>query len=138
MRISGIILGLLFGLLFAGGGLFIALETIWPTYQSWQAMKQWQPTKATLLSLRGSDNDTIARYRYRINERDYENNRVYVAPFKDNIGSYHKEKFNELNRLKKDQQPVTIWYNTNNPVVLFRSLSITHKSQRTGDDPSRA
>jgi len=115
MKITGILFGLIFGLLFAGGGFFMALETAVPTFQSWKAMKQWQSTTATILSVRGEDNDTLANYKYSVSGRIYENNRVYLAAFKDNIGSYHKNKFNQLNQLKNNRHPVTIWYDPNNP-----------------------
>jgi len=37
-----IIPGLLFGLLFAGGGFFVLSETALPMWQSWQAARGWR------------------------------------------------------------------------------------------------
>ena len=42
MRRLLIIPGLLFGLLFAGGGFFLLSETALPMWQSWQDMQNWQ------------------------------------------------------------------------------------------------
>ena len=124
MKVSGVLFGLLFGLIFSGVGAYIAFETAVPTLQSWHTMKQWQSTTASLLNISGQDNATLARYRYTIDGISYENNRVYVAKFNDNIGSYHERKYNELWKLKNNRQPVTIWYNPNNPAesVIDRSM----------------
>ncbi len=124
MKLLGSLMGALFGLLFAGAGIFIALETAVPTFQSWQTMQHWHSTSATLLSLRGKDNDTLASYRYVIDGRTYENDRVYVATTRDNIGSYHKKKYQELYQLKQTRQPVTIWYDPANPAdsVIDRNM----------------
>lgn len=56
--------GLLFGLVFAGSGIFFLYRTAWPTWQSWTAMRSWQPAQAQLLHVAGADNETLARYRY--------------------------------------------------------------------------
>ncbi|MCG8378757.1 MAG: DUF3592 domain-containing protein, partial [Proteobacteria bacterium] len=124
MKLLGSLMGVLFGLLFAGAGIFIALETAVPTFQSWQTMQHWYSTSATLLSVRGKDNDTLASYRYVIDGRTYENDRVYVATTRDNIGSYHKKKYQELYQLKQTRRPVTIWYDPANPAdsVIDRNM----------------
>ena len=96
MRIISAIFGLIFGIAFASGGVFIALETAVPTYQSWQTMKSWQSTPATLIKLSGSDNNTEATYLYKVSGIEYTNDRVYVSAFKDNIGSYHQEMYQYL------------------------------------------
>jgi hypothetical protein len=43
MRLLRLIPLLIFGLLFAGGGLAIFSETALPTWQNWSAMQNWQP-----------------------------------------------------------------------------------------------
>lgn len=115
MRILNIIVGLIIGIAFASGGVFIALETSVPTYQSWQAMKSWQSTPATLIKVNGLENDTEATYRYMVSGVAHINDRVYGSTFKDNIGSYHQDLYQELQWLKDNYQPVTIWYNPDNP-----------------------
>ena len=115
MRFFNIIIGLIFGGAFAAGGVFIALETSVPTYQAWQTMKSWQSTPATLIKVKGSSNNTEATYSYTISGVEHINDRVYVSSFKDNIGSYHQDMFKELQWLKDNYQPVTIWYNPDSP-----------------------
>jgi len=115
MRIISAIFGLIIGIAFASGGVFIALETAVPTYQSWQTMKSWQSMPATLINVKGSDNNTEATYRYRVSGVEYTNDRVYVSSFKDNIGGYHQEMYQHFQWLKDNYQPVTIWYNPNSP-----------------------
>lgn len=115
MKIFGMILGLIFGLIFAGAGTFILFKTSVPTFQSWQTMQSWQPAKAILISVAGSDNDTEATYQYSVAGKDYQNDRVYVSEFKDNIGSYHQDLFSQLQREKDAGNPVTIWYDPNKP-----------------------
>lgn len=119
-----IIPGLIFGLVFAAGGLFIFSETALPTWQSWSEMQNWQPAHAQLLSVSGSENQTIARYRYEVDGINYQSDRVYVAQFNDNIGSYHKDLFNRLQDQYRSGQPIPIWINPFNPqqVVIDRNM----------------
>lgn len=63
----------------------------------------------------GSSNDTVAEYRYTVAGHHYQNARVYVAAFKDNIGSYRKDMTRQLKDLKNNNQSVNIWYNPNQP-----------------------
>jgi len=105
----------LFGGMFAIGGAFFLAETALPTYLSWQEMQSWEPKQAQLLSVRGSENETKARYRYQINGLDYESDRVYVAEFSDNIGDYHSELYSRLNRSLNRQELITIWVNPSIP-----------------------
>ena len=102
---------LIFGLFFAGGGVMVFSETVWPTWQDWRVMQQWQPASAQLLEISGSDNETIANYRYKYNGVTYQGDRVYVALFKDNIGSYHADLLKRLREQKNAGQLVSIWVN---------------------------
>ena len=86
-------------------------ETVWPTWQDWRVMQQWQPASAQLLEISGSDNETIANYRYKYNGVTYQGDRVYVALFKDNIGSYHADLLKRLREQKNAGQLVSIWVN---------------------------
>lgn len=115
MKILNSLFGLILGTAFAGGGLMIAMETVVPTYQAWRTMQHWHSASGTLLEVTGSRNATAAKYRYRIADIDYQNDRVYVAQFKDNIGSYHQELTRQLQRLKRKDQAVPIWYNPDDP-----------------------
>jgi len=102
---------LLFGLLFAGTGVFIFYETGWITLNDWQRMQSWQSIDAQLLTVKGRDNDTEASYRYQIDHESYENDRVYVASFKDNIGSYHADLQQQLKKKYRNSESIRIWFN---------------------------
>jgi hypothetical protein len=115
MRILKIIPGLIFGLVFAGGGMFIFAETALPTWNSWYAMQNWEPDHAQLLEVSGSENQTRARYRYNYGGISYQGNRVYVAEFNDNIGSYHQDLLAHLRQVYNTNQIVQIWINPVNP-----------------------
>jgi len=115
MRTLRIIPGLIFGLLFAGGGLFILSQTALPTWQDWYAMQSWQPAQARLVSVSGSENQTETHYRYRRNGVTYEGDRVHVASFSDNIGSYHPDLLARLKSQQRADEPVDIWVNPIDP-----------------------
>ena len=91
MRKLLILPGLLFGLLFTGGGYFISAETAWPMWQNWRQAQHWKPVTARLLAVRGSDNDTRASYQYDYAGNSYQGDRVSITGFKDNIGPYHED-----------------------------------------------
>jgi hypothetical protein len=106
---------LLFGLMFAGGGLFFLSETAWVAWQNWRMMQDWQPAQAELIRVTGRNNETKASYRYRWNDIPFEGTRVHVAPFNDNIGDYHTQLQQRLRRIKDSSQPLPIWVNPANP-----------------------
>jgi len=106
---------LLFGLLFAGAGSFIFYETGWMTLHDWQRMQSWQPVEAQLLAVKGHDNDTEASFRYQVEHVNYENDKVYVASFKDNMGSYHADIQRLLKQKYRNGETVRIWFNPHKP-----------------------
>jgi len=115
MRALKMIPGLIFGLFFAGGGLFFLSQTALPTWQDWNAMKSWQPAQARLLSVSGSENQTEASYRYRMKGVTYQNDRVYVASYNDNIGSYHLDLRARLRSQQSTGETVGVWINPIDP-----------------------
>jgi hypothetical protein len=115
MRKLIVIPGLLFGLLFAGGGFGIFSETGLPMWQDWQRMQGWQPANADLLSFTAADNDTRVNYRYEYGGAAYSGNRVGVSQFKDNIGSYHGDMQAYLGRVKRGDEVLSIWVNPLDP-----------------------
>ena len=119
-----IIPGLLFGLIFAGGGFFFLSETSIPTWRSWYAMQSWQPSYAKLLSVSGSENNTQASYRYDYGGKTYQGDRVYVAEFKDNIGSYHTDLLRQLRTHYQSGQRLPVWVNPLSPyeAVIDRNM----------------
>jgi len=115
MRLLKALPALIFGLAFAAGGVFFLFQTAVPTWQDWRAMQGWQSASAQLLSVSGSENQTNARYRYDFDGATYEGERVYVAAFNDNIGSYHTELLGRLKRYERTHEPVQIWVNPQDP-----------------------
>ncbi len=52
------------GISFVVAGSFILLEIAVPDYQSWEKMKSWQSTSASLIKITSSKDHTKATYRY--------------------------------------------------------------------------
>lgn len=90
-------------------------QTAVPTWQDWYAMQSWQHAQAQLLSVSGSENKTEARYQYQVNGVSYQGDRVYVADFNDNIGSYHSKLFAWLDDQQRASEPVDVWVNPVDP-----------------------
>jgi hypothetical protein len=115
MRVLRALPALLFGLMFAGGGLFFLSMMALPMWQDWQAMRSWQPAYAQLQSLSGSENQAKARYRYEFDGVSYNGDRVYVSTTNDNIGSYHANLLAELRQHQRTNEPVPVWVNPQDP-----------------------
>ena len=115
MRFFGALMGMVFGLFFAGAGGFIAFETAVPTYVAWTEMKGWNNTQAKILAAGGADNGVTATYQYEVAGNRYRGDRVYLASFKDNIGSYHIDMQRYLAEKRRTGRPVTIWFDPANP-----------------------
>ena len=115
MRFFGALIGVIFGLLFAGAGAFIAFETAVPTYLTWVEMKGWNATQAKILGAGGEDNAVTATYQYEVGGNTYRGERVYLASFTDNIGSYHIDMRRYLAAKRRSGQAVTIWFDPDNP-----------------------
>jgi hypothetical protein len=124
MRRLLVIPGLLFGLLFAGGGYFILAETALPMWQNWQRMQDWRPANARLLSMSGTDNETRASYSYDFAGGSYQGSGVGVGEFNDNIGSYHEDMQAYLHRIQVNDEFLPIWVNPANPsqAVIDRNM----------------
>ena len=116
MRFIGAMTGLIFGLLFSGVGGFIAFETAVPTFVRWIEMKEWSATQGKIIDAGGEDNGVTATYLYEVGGKEYRNKRVHLADFKDNIGSYHIDMRRYLAEKQRAGQPVTVWFNPDNPV----------------------
>lgn len=116
MRFFGTLMGVIFGFFFAGAGGLIAFETAVPTYFTWIEMKEWNATQAKIVDASGENNRVSATYQYEVAGNKYRGERVSVANFKDNIGSYHTEMRGYLTEKRRTGQPMTIWFDPNNPV----------------------
>ncbi len=90
-------------------------------------MQDWHTASAELLSVKGHENDTQASYRYQVGNARYENDKVYVASFKDNIGSYHADLQRELKSRQQSGDLIRIWFNPQRP-----SESVIDKDMRWG------
>lgn len=101
--------GILFGLMFAGGGVFFLAQMALPMWQDWQEMRDWTPASARLESVGGSDNETRVQYRYQVDGSTYRGNRVGVSEVKDNIGSYHPDMQAYLRRIERGGDALPIW-----------------------------
>lgn len=115
MRTIGAMIGVIFGLFFAGMGGYIAWETTLPTFLNWVEAREWQATEGTIIAAGGADNGVTASYSYRVGRDEYLGKRVYLAEFKDNFGSYHREMRSYLREKERTVQPVTIWFDPDNP-----------------------
>ena len=111
----GRLVGAFIGLCFAGGGAVLLVTTVVPVFKTWDQTKTWQPGLAQLESVDGSDSETRARYRYSIDGRMFVCERVYLADFKDNIGSYHSKLQDRLKYMLRTETPVAVWVNSENP-----------------------
>lgn len=111
MRVFRVLFACLFGLTFAGVGLVIASDTLFPMVLDWQKTGIWVKAEAKLTSLEGADNYTKANYQYDYQGKTYLNDRVYLASFNDNFGSYHNKLYSELSRKRSNNQAITIWVN---------------------------
>lgn len=127
LRFISVLFGLLFGGVFAGAGIFISMQTSVPMFRNYQEAKEWPPVPARLLSVSGDDSSTKASYQYLYDGGTYQNDRVYIAGFNDNIGSYHSELQAKLNRLYRAGTPVNVYVNPQNPAD-----SVLDKSMRWG------
>ena len=107
--------GAIFGLFFAGAGGFIAFETAVPTYVKWIEMKAWNATQAKIIEAGGEDNGVTATYQYEVAGNEHRGARVHIAHFRDNIGPYHIDMRHYLADKKRTGQPVTIWFDPDNP-----------------------
>ncbi len=115
MRVLRALPAVIFGLMFAGGGLFFLSIMALPMWQDWQAMRGWQPAYAQLQSVSGRENETRARYRYEFDGIGYQGDRVYVSTVNDNIGPYHKNLLAKLRQHQRTNEPVPVWVNPQNP-----------------------
>jgi hypothetical protein len=124
MRALTVLPVLLFGLMFAGGGLFFFLTMAFPMWQDWRAVQGWQPALAQLESVSGGDNETRARYQYEFGGATYQGERVYIATFNDNIGPYHQDLLAKLRRHQRTGEPVNVWVNPRAPdqAVIDRNM----------------
>lgn len=122
----------LFGLpFFAVGAGFLLLSVLPTLYDGWR-MTSWAQTSATLdsatLTRSHSDGSTTygieASYHYQVAAMGYQGARVAINRGNDNIGNFQQQLGLRLEHLKRNNLPVTVYYNPGDPAeaVLDRSL----------------
>ena len=114
---------MLFGLVLflAGTGLF-AFQAV-PAFMDYLQMRHWTPTEGMLTEARlethqGDDsttNEATASYTYDVGGHRYRNDRVAILGGADNVGEFQQEFGNLLEQKFRDGQPVTVWYNPDEP-----------------------
>lgn len=127
------IVATLFGLVFflAGMGIFVWLG-IKPVIE-WQGMKSWEESTARLTAaelISSTDNDggttyrVEAEYQYDYGGRRYSGERVGIFEGGDNIGSFQEELGKKLEQAHKNNRPVPVFVNPQNPgeAVLNRDM----------------
>ncbi|MCP4642029.1 MAG: DUF3592 domain-containing protein [bacterium] len=121
----------LFGLPFAGVGVFMACLTV-STLWTWSAMRSWDEVPAhvqhTNLNVdSGDDGSTyncVASYTYEYQGRAYTGTRVAISRSSDNIGSFHQNAHRELSHHRDSGQPFRCYVDPDDPsqAVLYRDL----------------
>ncbi len=122
----------LFGLPFFGVGIGFLLFSVIPSLYEAQQMAAWPSVEGRLnsaqLTSNSSDGSTTygveADYSYRVNGTDYRSGRVAINSGNDNIGDFQQQLGRRLERLYRNNLPVTVFYNPADPAeaVLDRTL----------------
>ncbi len=113
----------LFGAVFFSVGSGIFLFVLFPDLCDWQEMKTWVPVQANIINVKldsshgdkGTTYSVNATYIYTYKGGRYQNNRVTISGGSDNVGDYHQIMYRKLKKLFKDEEPVRVWLDPNNP-----------------------
>jgi len=127
------VLVVLFGLPFFGFGVGFGCFVVWPELALWLDAKSWQHTEGELLSYRlnttessegGTTYSISARFRFEVSGHTYESSRYGVHSGNDNIGNYHQQQYQHLQRIERNQSPLAVWYDPADPTqaVVDRDL----------------
>jgi hypothetical protein len=121
------------GAVLASVGAWLAASQVAPQFVRWLDARNWSPVEASLISVsldeshrsrRPSTYEARARYRYSVEGRLYESDRVGLERGKDNIGAYQKSLHARLKEQARRGRPVVAWVDPGDPasVVLDREL----------------
>lgn len=137
MSIARVFWGTLLGLPFVAMGVVLALDSVVPVFQSWQEMRDWQPTRAVLVNVSGPsgpENRVKAHYRYQVAGIEYQGNRLSVVGVNEVTELFYQDFYGHLRWLKDHDEPVGIWVDPNNPTrsVIDRDMHWDWFAQITG------
>ncbi len=124
---------------------YLIFQNIQTTAQNWYEAKSWQTTTAAISALNlnvttSIDSDSDGRsyesktytltthYHYKVGGKSFSNTRVSFFENEDSDSyGYNNKMYARLNALKKDNKPVSIWYNPENPrlAVIDRDLQFS-------------
>ena len=120
---------LLMTLPFLGIGIF-GLVVVISTLLEWYQIKQWHEIEAYILEAdlvtistgKGWSSQTVARYRYTVDDRIYENTRVQIES--DNMNSFNRTMYRQLEKYRGKNKPFRCYIDPTNPgkSVLFREI----------------
>jgi len=114
-------------------GLALAVWQVAPTLVEWARARSWVPVEATLLSVdldrsygarRPTTHEVRARYRYAVDGRTYEADRVALDRGKDNVGDYQTRMHAWLEEQARRMRTVTAWVDPADPAqaILDRDM----------------
>lgn len=109
------ILAFLFGLIFAGGGVYFFLMMGFPLLYSWYETRDWRPHQAMIISLESDSGKSAITYQYDFHNTIHRGERISLANFHDDIGSYHKQLDQKLAHFQRTGSPLPIWIDPQNP-----------------------
>jgi len=118
--------------IFAAVGIGIFVFFSLPAITNWSDIKSWHAADAYIQSAelktsRSDDSTTYqatANYTYNYLGASYQGQRVGLSGGSDNIGSYHQDWHARLKDHQRQQKPITVWVNPENPseAIIDRDL----------------
>jgi Protein of unknown function (DUF3592)/Ankyrin repeats (3 copies) len=122
-KIGGLLFAAAFALAFGFGGYFAGVKPLVSMlHAAWQ-VRHFVPVNAYLIDVQlksGSKGtqSVEAKYRYSVNQKEFESNRVGLHQRgADNIGSWHSQWYQRLKQAKDYGTSITVWVDPNEPTA---------------------
>lgn len=120
---AGLVLGILFGSVFAAVGIGVLVFVVLPTLSDALAARSWAPTRAIVESAnleRSHGSKSIvyrvtARYRYSVDGIEHDGERVGLIDGSDNIGDWHERWYRSLQRALESGESIEIYVDPKDP-----------------------
>ena len=121
----------LFGLIPFTVGMAVLCLVVMPTLWDGLKMQFWHSTDAHIISggIKTTFGDTttyqaVAVYRYQVNGKQHQNNRVSLSPGPDNMGHFQQNLGRHIERVQLNHQSLPIWYDPHDPAdaIINREL----------------